>query len=877
MKRREFLRDSALAGGAAASFRPGYPEDRPARLDGDPSLPTSIPASPGALPDLEPARWIWYPSGRCLQNTFVLFRRTLDLEAAPRRAAGWICADSRYLLRVNGRRVQWGPPPCDPRWLEADPVDLAAHLHPGRNVLAATVLYYGQGDGTWPCGKPGFLFRMEIEHGDGRLETVVSDAGWLAHLSRAWPPGHYKRWYLRSLQEEFDARHYPRGWDEPGFAPGPDWLPAMVLAGSPNKPSVCTDYYEYQTDIHADPAAAGLRARSIPLLDERMIPIRKLAESHVLDWRRPPEEYFECLAPDAFTASPGAGVTEAEPGVWRLDLPPGEGAALTFELEEQVVGWPGFSVEAPAGTTIELLVHEAHQPGGPVLLNTHFHSWNRFICREGGNDFETFDFESFRWLQLHIHGPAGRVRLSRLGVRRREYPWPHAARIRVGEPELQRLMDAGLNTLRNSCQETCVDGMARERQQYSGDGAHQVKALYYAFGETRLPARFLATFSQGLTKDGYFLDCWPAWDRLARLMERQLDLTGWGPILDHGVEFLFDGWIHYLYTGDLDAVREAYPRLLRFARYLESIRGHDGLLPVESIGIPSVWIDHVAYQRQRHKACAFNLFAAAALEHGLAPLARACGDEASAASAGSLGRSILGASIRRFWSPEKGLFVANLPWLEEEKGMRLCDRSLATAVLFDQCPEGRNGPSVRVLAECPPEMGFSYPANAGWRLWALGKAGRADVIVDDFRRRWATMDSVRLNNTLQEDWRAIPDSGQQWSHCAVAPIYVLYMSLLGLRPLEPGYVRYELRPQLADLGPLDVLAQTAKGPLSFKAEIVAGRREITIETPREGRGEIVLPRGERVRLDPLPAAAPEGWVRYRLPAGKTVRLSLSVK
>ena len=80
----------------------------------------------------------------------------------------------------------------------------------------------------------------------------------------------------------------------------------------------------------------------------------------------------------------------------------------------------------------------------------------------------------------------------------------------------------------------------------------------------------LTTFSQGMTKDGYFLDCWPAYDRLARLMERQLDLTGWGPILDHGVGFNFDCWHHYLYTGDLDALREPYPRLLRFAQYLQA-------------------------------------------------------------------------------------------------------------------------------------------------------------------------------------------------------------------------------------------------------------------------------------------------------------------
>ena len=44
------------------------------------------------------------PSERCLPNTFVLFRRELRLEEPPRRATGWIAADSRYRLDVNGQR-----------------------------------------------------------------------------------------------------------------------------------------------------------------------------------------------------------------------------------------------------------------------------------------------------------------------------------------------------------------------------------------------------------------------------------------------------------------------------------------------------------------------------------------------------------------------------------------------------------------------------------------------------------------------------------------------------------------------------------------------------------------------------------------------------
>jgi len=155
-----------------------------------------------------------------------------------------------------------------------------------------------------------------------------------------------------------------------------------------------------------------------------------------------------------------------------VELDGTRGAALTFEFQDQVVGWPAFDIEAPAGTIIELLVHEAHAPGGPPLLNTHFDSWTRFICRDGQNHFETFDYESLRWLQLHIHNAKGPVNVSNVHVRRRVFPWPNQPRVTTSEAPLQRLFDASLNTLNNCAQETLVDGMARERQQYSGDGGH---------------------------------------------------------------------------------------------------------------------------------------------------------------------------------------------------------------------------------------------------------------------------------------------------------------------------------------------------------------------------------------------------------------------
>ncbi len=873
MKRRDFIKSSAITGGSLALSR--KPAGSPGIKSSSPFEPVApLPLPKRALPDLNPASWIWYPSGRCLPNTFVLFRRDFSLDAKPVQAKGWIAAESRYRLEVNGRRVQWGPAPADPRWPEADPVDLTEFLQPGRNVIGATVLYYGHGDGTWPLGKPGFLFWLEAENEDGSPIKIVSDLSWKAHLARAWRPGQYKRWYLRALQEEFDARLYPYGWTLPGFKEDSLWVEALELEGSPNKPALSTSYYEYVNDLLESPEGTALRPRSIPLLEERLVAATRLAESFWVDWRRPPQEYFECRPPDSFEPVRRPSAVETGPGQWEATLDGRRGAALTFELEEQVVGWPYFTIEAPAGTTVELLVHEAHAAEGPPLLNTHFDSWTRFICHQGINTFECFDFESLRWLQLHIHGVRGRVKVRDIGVRRRLFPWPNVPDIRVSEPPLQRLIAASINTLHNCAQETLVDGMARERQQYSGDCGHQTHAIYLAFGETRQPARYLTTFSQGQILDGYFLDCWPAYDRLARLVERQFELTRWGPLLDHGVGFNFDCWHHWLYTGDLEALREPYPRLIRFAQYLHSIRGRDGLLPVEDLGTPAVWIDHNAYERQRHKQCAFNLYAAAMLEHALAPLCRAFGDRKQEKAARNLGRDLLAAAVGKFWSPESEIFVNNLPWLKKEGKIRLCDRSLATAVLFDQFPGKNAEPALRALAECPAEMGFSYPANAGWRLWALAKGGRPDVILQDLRERWATMDSVILNNTLQEDWEAKPDSGQQWSHCAVVPLYIAYMGLAGIRPLEPGFRRVELRPQPADLSQLELIARTIRGPLVFRSLGNRGNRELTLELPKGCEGDLVLPERETVDLAPLKGKAAFGLKRWGIPAGAAVTLKL---
>jgi len=132
--------------------------------------------------DLSPARWIWYPSERTLQNTFILFRKEINIDKDKVSAKGWVIADSRYQLFVNGQRVQWGPAPFDPRWQEADPVEILKTFPSNMGV-------------SYPCNA---VWRYWALAENGEVETLMDD------LKDKW--GKMPSvWENNTLQEDWNA------------------------------------------------------------------------------------------------------------------------------------------------------------------------------------------------------------------------------------------------------------------------------------------------------------------------------------------------------------------------------------------------------------------------------------------------------------------------------------------------------------------------------------------------------------------------------------------------------------------------------------------------------------------------------------------------
>ncbi|MBW3469752.1 alpha-L-rhamnosidase N-terminal domain-containing protein [Arthrospiribacter ruber] len=800
--------------------------------------------------NLSPASWIWFPAERILPNSFFHFRKVLKLNKSVRSAKGWIQAESRYVLFLNGQRIQFGPAPSDPRYAEADPIDLTDRLKIDDNVFGATVVYFGFGDGAWPAGKAGFIFRLEIGFEDGEKSILVSDETWSVQQAKSWPSGKYKRWYLRALQEEFDNRLYPDGWNDVGFSEDNSWKKAKVFSKEAQKTALSSSISDYLYDSGGN-QNTQLRRRTVPLILEKPVHDFQLKEVHTLNWNTSIEEYFDFKTENAFQVDQIIDGFSEKGATWEFEVPKSQnqGLVLSFEMQEHAIGWPFVTISCSEGTTVEMLVQQGHEllkRGGPALINNNFNSWTRFICKEGENQFMSFDYESVKWIQLHIHHAVGTVKISHPGLLRRVYDFPFQPTVETSHEGFNRLLGACINTVWNNSHDTIVDCVGRERQQYSGDIGHMIHALHVGFGEGQLPYRFVDTFSQGLTLGGFFMDSWPAYDRLNRLAQRQLDLTPWGVLLDHSVGFCYDCWNHYLYSGKKEDLEEAFPRLLRFFELIQSSLDNEGLLQVENLGVNAIWMDTDSYKAVRDKQCAYNLYVASMLKLALAPLAAEFGLDALKNQMFDMSLKLAEKVEAKFYLASEGLLVINLPWLDEDKEKRTCERSLAHWVLGGFVPKSSKKAVLNELTTLPKRLGRCYPANTIWTYWACSALGNTEFILKDFDQRWLPMLSVKENNTIQEHWQAEKDTQNQLSHAGIAPFYAAYMCFAGIEVIRPGGSLVRVKPQPASLEKLKLTYHTSYGPMGFNCQGKKGNRKLILSIPKGVLVHLEIPSSEKI-------------------------------
>ena len=195
--------------------------------------------------------WVWTPEEMRFRNVFVEFRRTISL-AEGQRLRLRITADSRYFLYVNGKRIGMGPSRCWPNEWEYDTYVLENVSNSGKCVLAVLVNAYGQGTMQYIVSAPGLGIAIEVDK--GRSWEKLGINGWKARPSASCRSDVPRMAMQMAFDEVYDARG-DHNWNAPGYDDS-QWPDAVVIS----------------------PPHKNLRARTIPFLDEELVPPKTVLE-----------------------------------------------------------------------------------------------------------------------------------------------------------------------------------------------------------------------------------------------------------------------------------------------------------------------------------------------------------------------------------------------------------------------------------------------------------------------------------------------------------------------------------------------------------------------------------------------------------------------
>jgi hypothetical protein len=166
----------------------------------------------------------------------LLLRRDFVVKPGLRRALVFVCGLGCYEMTLNGGKVTGDL--LTPGWSKYDKTclydtyDLTPSLRPGANAIG---LFLGNGmynvlqvPGRYTKFKASFgpqkaIAQLLLEYQDGSSQLVATDDQWRASSGPVTFTSVYGG-------EDYDARLYPAGWDQPGFD-ATKWGPALVTQG----------------------------------------------------------------------------------------------------------------------------------------------------------------------------------------------------------------------------------------------------------------------------------------------------------------------------------------------------------------------------------------------------------------------------------------------------------------------------------------------------------------------------------------------------------------------------------------------------------------------------------------------------------------------
>jgi len=507
---------------------------------------------------------------------------------------------------------------------------------------------------------------------------------------------------------------------------------------------------------------------------------------------------------------------------------------VTLDFGKEVAGFVRLRLNGVAGGVVDLGYCETLVDGHVDTLRDQWSFADRYIMRDGPQEWELFFWKGLRYLQLTFRNCSKPVQLEAVKLLFTSYPVKYRGSFECSDPLLTKIWDVGRWTLQLCMHDGYEDCPWREQGQWCGDAQVELQVNYVTFGDVALGTKYLRQITQGQDEKGSLPAEYPA-DVMVYPKRQSVPGGGIPTFMAQWATMLLD---HYRYTGDLKIVSEFYPNLVRVMGYLSGFMTDDGLLKAVP-GFPFLdWMPGImgSPEESRAELTGLNCHYYRALLDA-AELAGLVGEKSQQNEWTGKAEKLKGAINGRLWSEEHGVYAHSRNGGQLASKLAVHDSVLA-AYAGVASPE-RVSQSFANLFEKPgPDVvQIGTPYFYFFYLRALRGAGRHQEALDVTRRSYGKMLDAGAT-TWWEQFGGYASLCHAWSS---APSSDLSREVLGMKVIGAGFKEFRVEPHPADLTWAKGVVPTPRGDVSINWKREGSRFELNVTVPMEALVELSVP------------------------------------
>ncbi len=492
----------------------------------------------------------------------------------------------------------------------------------------------------------------------------------------------------------------------------------------------------------------------------------------------------------------------------KVELRKGEVSdTLVAKLPYNAQVMPGMRVNAPSGRKIEIIT-DNYMGGGEPNVRT------EYITRGGEQEYENKGWMNGENV-LYIYPKD--VRIEEVNFRETGYDTDFTGMFSCSDPLLNRLREKAARTLYVTMRDTYMDCPDRERAQWWGDAVNESGEAFYALSRT----------SDLLMKKGMYELI--GWQRPDGSIYSPVPSSNWdkelpGQMLASVGHYGF--WNYYLNTGDIQPIADLYDGVKRYLAVWE--KAPDGTIADRNGGWH--WGD---WGENIDKVALYNALYSLA-QRGLMEMADALGKIADRDSIATEMKLHKEAFNRAFWTGE-GYRHPDYEGCTD-------DRVQALAVVAGLADQDKYDGIRRVLDRCE----HASPYMEKYVAEALFIMGMGDKGLERLKRRFRPMVENDDYSTLFEGWGIGKEGfgGGTTNHAwSGGGLTILSQYVAGISPIEPGYGKFRVAPDLCGVEWIETVVPTVKGDIRYRAEERDGILSVELTTPGDTEAVVDLPAG----------------------------------